>query len=133
MQVTTSFNPRDDFSKTLLLSIPNKVTAWLRNLGMLKKQKGSYGPLSWRIRNSDSKSFIQIGDNRIEWLGAIGDVYFVNINQSWADDIAKNMDKFVALEKQIYDEIQKAEDEILEAQKIELPNRDRILQTLQTS
>lgn len=144
MQLTTSFKPRDDFSKALLLSIPNKATAWLRNLQLLKRQNGSLGPLSWRIRNNDLKSFIQINDTRIEWLGSIGDVYYVTVNEAWVDDLAMNMDKFIALEKSIYNEIQKYEDKILEDQKIEVPialrahagkviSNDGILPTLQTA
>lgn len=132
---STTFKPRNDFSQNLLTSIPVKVSAWLRNLDMLKTQKGSLGPLSWRIRNNNGKSFIKIGDTHIQWQGPIGNIGFVQINQSWADDIAKNMDQFVALEKSIYDEIQKVEDALLEANKfeIEIPSRDRILQTLQTA
>lgn len=133
---------RDNFSQTLLNSIPNKVSAWLRNLGMLKTQKGTLGPLSWRIRNNHGKSYIKINDYHITWQGPIGDVKFVEINAAWASNIALNMDQFVALEKQIYDEIQKVEDALFEDSKIQVPimseelrkslvpEHDRVLQTL---
>jgi hypothetical protein len=135
---SADFIPRDDFSKSILKSIPNKVTSWLLNLGMLKKQKGSAGNLTWRIRNNDGKSFLRIGDTLVEWLGGFGDVYYVSINQSWVGDIANNMDKFIALEKSIYDEIQKLEDAFYDDDQIEIPlqgvdNHDRVLPTLQTS
>lgn len=132
-----SFSPRDDFSKALLKSIPTKVTAWLSNLGMLKKQKGSSGKLSWRVRDNNGKSFIQIRDTRIEWVGPIGDIDFIYINQAWAEDISKNMDHFVILEKQIYDEIQKLDDAFYEAQKIPVNIQrganDGVLPTHQTA
>jgi len=135
----SSFSPRDDFSKALLKSIPTKVTAWLRNLGLLKTQKGCAGDLSWRIRNNNGKSFIQINGTRIEWIGPIGDIDFVYTNQGWADDISKNMDHFVALEKSIYDEIQKLDDAFYEAQKIPVnlqrgdAQNDGVLPTHQTA
>ena len=117
------YYPADELSKQALASIPKKVHAWITFLG--EGDITEIGPVSWKFEpepSADEQSqhyYITIAlndcDVTLYWthgVNGITEPQFIGGTEPWMLDIAKNLDKFVALEKSIYDVIDNFEKQI---------------------
>lgn len=117
----------------MLSSIPTKVAAWLDNIG-IPRAKGTFNRLDWRIKNNEGVSILMIsgegGDDliQIDWNGPPGEIHSVRTNLPWIENISANLDKFVALERAIYDQLEELEELTRKSEEAE-----RNLQALQAS
>lgn len=109
--------PRTEMGRNLLLSIPRKVRDWLSNMGRFSFD-GDYNELSWHFRNSQVKvsSILLDDDHPVEifWEGVFENMYTPRGTEEWFSDIEQNLDKFVALEKRIYDQLEMLQREVNE-------------------
>lgn len=97
-----NYSPKTNIGKFLLQSIPRKVCRLLEHIGK-DKREGSIGKLSWSFNELFT---IKIDDAIIYCTGDPLESDLVYTNMPWTNDIERNIDKFVALERQIYDEFE---------------------------
>lgn len=111
------FMPETELGRNMLLSIPKKVRAWLDGMGEFKKPfTGRHGNLEWAIYNSSSKlsSILIDGEEPfcICWEGKWENMYSPRGTGEWLKQLENNLDKFIALEKRIYDELELFQHEV---------------------
>lgn len=125
---TIYFMPTTEMGRNMLISIPKKVRAWLESMGELKKPfRGRHGHLEWNIQNTQTKlSHIMLDGEEpfmLCWEGTWTNMYTPRGTEEWLRELEFNLDKFVALEKRVYDELEEMQREVDE----------RNLQALQTN
>lgn len=102
------FTPQSSVSKMLLESIPKKVSGWLNLLG--QDSSGEYDLLSWHftpengtvIYDKAGEKFFQI------WWGEGG----CSATDKRVEDIENNLEFFVGVEQDIYNELSRLQKQI---------------------
>jgi len=117
-------HPKDDLSETLLASIPRKVHMWLRFLGVDITAQRSYENLSWDF---DSNSgHLSVDETHIFFTQNVEktmmeddaeirnafEPFLVKSSETWVTSIPDNIEKFIELEKKIYDVVEKLDKEV---------------------
>lgn len=107
----THYAPKDAFSKELLFSIPKKVTAWLENMN--QPEKGEHGNIKWDytpdcgiITYTDS-----LRHDEIVW--SVENESIV-VNDMRGEDLTTNLLYLTTLERLIYGEVEKIQNELFE-------------------
>ena len=116
----------DTLSKQALMSIPKKISSWLAFMG--KGDITRISNLYWFIEPSEKNNsdfFISVDED--EHGGSVSiywttDFEYIGGTEPWMVDIAKNLDKFVLLEKRIYDIVERYFDEVSSERVYELKN-----------
>ena len=112
---SAKFFAKDPISNNLLASIPIKVKRWLEQIPTVKDRHdfltdGEFNGLRWLF--TAQKYTIEFSDDHtgefatIEWARKKDGAISIGGDQEWFEDVTSNMDKFIALEKQIYDTLE---------------------------
>lgn len=102
------YEPKDDVSKQMLLSIPNKVYMWLMqinpkedDLHILEDGSLRFTDLHWQFSGEDQ--FVEIGDTRISWQGSMDNPTDLTGSEQWMENLTDSLVEFIALEFAFYD------------------------------
>lgn len=119
-----AFEPKNDLSAELLRSIPRKVNAWLENLKQPIMGPGEIGPLKWNFTSEGGSIIYDDVDGmesfaQIMWVGPLDKIEHVYGSDERFEDLTQDLAFFTALEKNIYDELEK-----LQRQLTRLPSID---------
>ena len=108
-----AFYPKEQVSIQLLSSIPRKVSTWINYLGPAAIDLEFSGNLIWNLNNDNPTIIIMDikSDTKIQiwWTGSALSPAFICGSEEWMENINEHLDKFVGLEKLIYDELDKLE------------------------
>ena len=100
--------PKTQFGRNLLDTIPKKVANLIRVYG-LKDKRGRHGNVSW-VLSGPGRSILIDGLGALHWSSTAvkaKDVrFFPNAATEWIEDIETNLDRFVQLEKEIYEAVE---------------------------
>lgn len=120
-----NFVPKDAVSKQLLKSIPRKFVAWLENMGHDQIDEGEFGDLVWRVDLDKSWITILSREITVSWSGSPESPSWIAGSDPAFENIVDNMDFFVSIEKSIYDELEKLQEQHdrLNATEFPIPNR----------
>lgn len=107
------YAPETQLGQQLLASIPKKLVAWLNFLAVDITKPGRYGHLTWDFGNLDDMSITLHG----EYFFEITDIKHTPSGTECSDprviNIEQNLNWFVQLEHDIYQEMSKLEAELL--------------------
>lgn len=102
-----SFVAKDGVSRQLLKSVPRKFIAWLDNIGFPTYGNDSFGDIVWSLDLEKSWVKVKSSDITISWTGSASSPNWVAGSDPRFESIIDNMDFFVSVEKSIYDELEK--------------------------
>lgn len=115
------YAPNRGFDEQLLSSVPKKIYEWVMSYGIDPNEVTNIGEVKW-VKNDDS--FMIIFRNIvIVWTGTAMDHSLVTTNVKLFAEASKNLQAFVAFEKEIYGEVEQFIERHL--------NEQQLLQTLQ--
>lgn len=120
-----NFVPKDSVSKQLLKSIPRKFVAWLENIGHDVIEEEEFGDLVWRLDLDKSWITILSREITVSWSGSPESPAWIAGSDPAFENIPDNMEFFVSVEKSIYDELEKMQEQYdhLNAKEFPIPNR----------
>lgn len=107
------YYPKDALSVELCYSIMNKTRTWLDNMEMLADASGAYGKLRWNFAETNSTIVYSDGIDFIQLWCDIEPVNGVTCcgTRPEFEHLGSDLTAFAAMEKKIYDELEKFQEE----------------------
>lgn len=120
---------KDQFSTTMVKTIPMKVVSWVKLLN--KYEEYGDGEVDLDVAGINIQlhpqtdgapqggSITAYDGTRIDWQGDLENMYYLRVSEFKLTDVATNIDAFVEVEKKFYDRLQDLQMTILAEQNAE--------------
>lgn len=102
----------DEFSRSMLITIPKKLKRWLQNMALPTYGTSEHGSLTYSIEGGEGEiSCAPPYHLSIFWEEPLDDDSDIYVTDTRLCSVKDNLDFFVEVEQQIYDELQRLSDE----------------------